>query len=107
MKKERNNLEKDNKIIYKLAKRIILSHPNKCTTRKLTSKKKTEKNSFKELTKKKTFKKLVTTRYPNEKYVRIQRKFKTRSLGANILPVACRARLTCFWMAHKAQNPAI
>lgn len=38
---------------------------------------------------------------------RIHRRFETSSFGANILPVDCRARLTCFWMAHKAQNPAV
>lgn len=43
----------------------------------------------------------------NRTLKRIQRKFETRSFGANILPEDWRARLTCFWIAHKAQNPAI
>lgn len=38
---------------------------------------------------------------------RIHRKFDTRSFGTNILPVDSRARLTCLWIAHSAQNPAV
>ena len=41
------------------------------------------------------------------KFQDMHHELEIRSLGANILPIDWRARLTCFWIAHKVQNPTI